>query len=293
MQASWHEKYRNSAWVYIGGLSFELSEGDILAFMSQWGEIEDINLVRDRGTNKSLGFCFLKYEDQRSTILAVDNFNGIKLLGRTLRCDHVDKYKLPKDIRENEEKALEEDPSKAVVIGPGHAYLEKELENEFSIDMGVNPWVKPSRENDRKRSKENKYHRKEHEHSRSSKKESKKKEHKREHKKEHKRERAIEKKGSISDDDVYLSQEFSDSNSLSKPPIVSSLSLSGGIGAFGDNSQSSNWRGRLDPTAASVVNTSLYGGHKRDRQNDSSAAGMPPPKRDTLTVGYGGMGRRR
>lgn len=65
----------------IGGFSFELSEGDIICVMSQWGEVEDINLVRDKETNKSRGFAFIKYEDQRSTILAVDNFNGIKLLG--------------------------------------------------------------------------------------------------------------------------------------------------------------------------------------------------------------------
>lgn len=65
-----------------GGFSFELSEGDIICVMSQWGEVEDINLVRDKETNKSRGFAFIKYEDQRSTILAVDNFNGIKLLGR-------------------------------------------------------------------------------------------------------------------------------------------------------------------------------------------------------------------
>lgn len=82
MGGSWHDKYRDSAWVYIGGLSFDLTEGDIICFMSQWGEVEDINLIRDKSTNKSLGFCFLKYEDQRSTILAVDNFNGIKLLGK-------------------------------------------------------------------------------------------------------------------------------------------------------------------------------------------------------------------
>ena len=33
------------------------------------------------------------YEDQKSTILAVDNLNGAKVLGRTLRVDHVNKYK--------------------------------------------------------------------------------------------------------------------------------------------------------------------------------------------------------
>ena len=54
MPGSWHEKYKDSAWVYLGGLPFELSEGDVLCFMSQWGEIEDINLCRCQATGKSL-----------------------------------------------------------------------------------------------------------------------------------------------------------------------------------------------------------------------------------------------
>ena len=44
-------------------------------------QIEDVHLVRDKGSGKSKGFAFIKYEDQRSTVLAVDNFNGIKVRG--------------------------------------------------------------------------------------------------------------------------------------------------------------------------------------------------------------------
>lgn len=90
--------YKNSAWVFIGGLSFDLSEGDIIAVFSQYGEIVNINLIRDRKTGKSKGFGFLCYQDQRSTILAVDNLNGIKLLNRTIRVDHVEEYKVPKEL---------------------------------------------------------------------------------------------------------------------------------------------------------------------------------------------------
>ncbi|CAG8573174.1 14281_t:CDS:2, partial [Acaulospora colombiana] len=54
-----------------------------------YGEILDIQLVRDKKTGVSKGFAFLKYEDQRSTILAVDNLNNINLLGRTIRVDHA------------------------------------------------------------------------------------------------------------------------------------------------------------------------------------------------------------
>lgn len=32
---SWHQKYKESAWIYIGGLPYDLSEGDIIAVFSQ------------------------------------------------------------------------------------------------------------------------------------------------------------------------------------------------------------------------------------------------------------------
>jgi RNA-binding motif protein, X-linked 2 len=144
-KGSWHEKYKNSAWVYIGGLPYELTEGDIICVMSQWGEVEDINLVREKGTNKSQGFAFVKYEDQRSTILAVDNFNGIQILQRMIRVDHVDQYKLPKEVREREEEKLEANPDADVNIGPGHAYKEQVLVNEYSITSGVDHWGKPAK----------------------------------------------------------------------------------------------------------------------------------------------------
>ncbi|XP_009560605.2 RNA-binding motif protein, X-linked 2 isoform X2 [Cuculus canorus] len=94
---SWHAEYKDSAWVFVGGLHYQLTEGDVICVFSQYGEVVNINLVRDKKTGKSKGFCFLCYEDQRSTILAVDNFNGIKIKGRTIRVDHVANYRPPKD----------------------------------------------------------------------------------------------------------------------------------------------------------------------------------------------------
>lgn len=109
---SWHETYKNSAWVYFGNLPTELSEGDVVCIASQYGEVEDMNLVRDKSSGESKGFCFVKYVDQRSTVLAVDNLNGSEVLERTLRCDHVDKYKLPREVLDREEAALDADPTR-------------------------------------------------------------------------------------------------------------------------------------------------------------------------------------
>ena len=45
---------------------------------------------------KSRGFAFAAYEDQRSTVLAVDNLSGARVAGRTIRVEHVDNYKRKK-----------------------------------------------------------------------------------------------------------------------------------------------------------------------------------------------------
>lgn len=83
-------------YIYVGGLPFELTEGDVVCIFSQYGEVLDVQLARDRQTGKSRGFAWLRYEDQRSTILAVDNFSGAEVLGRKLKVDHVASYRLPK-----------------------------------------------------------------------------------------------------------------------------------------------------------------------------------------------------
>ncbi|KAJ2746450.1 RNA-binding protein Cwf29 [Coemansia sp. BCRC 34301] len=110
--ASWHDEYKDSAYIFAGGLPFDLTEGDVICVFSQYGEIVNINLVRDKDTGKSKGYAFLQYEDQRSTILAVDNLNGAKVLGRVLRVDHVKEYRQPK--RDKGEEPLAERAMNAV-----------------------------------------------------------------------------------------------------------------------------------------------------------------------------------
>lgn len=116
-----------------------MTEGDVITIFSQYGELLDINLPRipegglrrPGGADREephltpqqrqqhqggkpgdrRGFGFLLYEDQRSTVLAVDNLNGSSLLGRTLRVDHVRDYKMP-DAKRREEAGEEIGPSR-------------------------------------------------------------------------------------------------------------------------------------------------------------------------------------
>lgn len=137
MKGSWHDEYSDSAVIFVGGLDPALTEGDVITIFSQYGEIIDINLPKHTAqqlerqqrqsgerpetqrsqsnapsgsqVGKRKGFGFLLFEDQRSTILAVDNLNGSKVLGRTLRVDHVKDYKhLEKDTETGKTREAEQ-----------------------------------------------------------------------------------------------------------------------------------------------------------------------------------------
>ena len=102
--ASWHYKYRDSSYIFISGFPKEVTEGDLVIVFSQYGEIVDCRIVRDKTTGKSKGFGYICYEDQRSTILAVDNLNGIKIGGKLILVDHVEEYRLPKEFEQSDDE---------------------------------------------------------------------------------------------------------------------------------------------------------------------------------------------
>ena len=101
---SWHNRYCHSAYIYVGNIHFDLNEGDLITVFSQFGEIVDCNLIRDKETGDPKGFAFIAFENQKSTNLAVDNMNGAILLKRTLNVDHVNRYRKPKHFKDRENK---------------------------------------------------------------------------------------------------------------------------------------------------------------------------------------------
>jgi RNA-binding motif X-linked protein 2 len=36
VKSSWHDEYKDSAYIFIGGLDYEMTEGDVLSVFSQY-----------------------------------------------------------------------------------------------------------------------------------------------------------------------------------------------------------------------------------------------------------------
>ncbi|KAG6945158.1 hypothetical protein JG688_00016713 [Phytophthora aleatoria] len=246
LSGSWHQKYSESAWVYVGGLPFELSEGDALCVLSQFGEIEDIHLVRDGKTGKSKGFAFIKFEDQRSTILAVDNLNGFKLLDRVLRVDHVLKYKLPKELQEDSDS---EDEGERKQRGlPGHAYEGKELASDFDLHKGVDVFAAPEESHKEKK---------------------KRKREEKKAKKAAKKMKKIEKKQQKIFEQV---QKRRQEQRLKEEREAAQREEEG----VAQQPSATGWRGRLEPSAPQPRrdNDRKRQGEERERREDKSFGGM-------------------
>lgn len=93
--ASWHADYRDSCLISVRGLDHSVTEGDLVIIFSQFGEIKELQIERNPENGRSKGFAWITYENQLSTVLAIDNMNGATLphTARPIRVDHLRKRK--------------------------------------------------------------------------------------------------------------------------------------------------------------------------------------------------------
>jgi RNA recognition motif-containing protein len=69
--------------IYVGNLSYQMTETDLTTLFSQVGQVESVNIITDRDTGRSKGFAFVEMgaEDAEK---AIAQFNGTEVEGRSL-----------------------------------------------------------------------------------------------------------------------------------------------------------------------------------------------------------------
>src|SRR5262245_42588875 len=70
--------------LFVGNLSFNTTEGDVLDLFKQAGNVSSCDLIVDKFTNKSRGFAFVTRGTQEEATAAISQFNGKELDGRAL-----------------------------------------------------------------------------------------------------------------------------------------------------------------------------------------------------------------
>ena len=71
--------------IYVGNISYTLSEEDVRKIFEVMGKVESIELIRDKRTGKSKGYCFIEMPDKKEGMEAINTLDGKEVAGRNLR----------------------------------------------------------------------------------------------------------------------------------------------------------------------------------------------------------------
>ena len=70
--------------IYVGNISFQTSEQDLDAAFSAYGQVDRVQIVKDRESGQSRGFAFVEMSNNADADKAMAALNGAELSGRTL-----------------------------------------------------------------------------------------------------------------------------------------------------------------------------------------------------------------
>ena len=71
--------------IYIGNLSYEVTEEDLRQAFEAFGEVESVKIIKDKYTNRSKGFGFVEMPDNTGAQSAINDLNDTELKGRALK----------------------------------------------------------------------------------------------------------------------------------------------------------------------------------------------------------------
>ena len=70
--------------IYVGNLSYKATSEDLQELFEQVGAVESAVVVEDRETGRSRGFGFVEMPSPDEGEQAIEQFNGVEHMGRTL-----------------------------------------------------------------------------------------------------------------------------------------------------------------------------------------------------------------
>lgn len=75
--------------IFVGNLSFQTTQEDLLATFSQFGNVERVNIITDRDSGQPRGFAFVEMTEKRDAETAISQLNGAELNGRAMNVNEA------------------------------------------------------------------------------------------------------------------------------------------------------------------------------------------------------------
>jgi RNA recognition motif-containing protein len=75
--------------IYVGNLSYEVTEDDLKSMFSEFGEVDTVKLVLDRFSGRSKGFGFVEMPSNSEADKAIKALNGNMFKGRNIKINQA------------------------------------------------------------------------------------------------------------------------------------------------------------------------------------------------------------
>ncbi len=75
--------------IYVGNMSYEVSEEDLRLAFEEYGQVESVNIIKDKYSGESKGFGFVEMPSKAEGQSAIDGLNGKEFKGRTLNVNEA------------------------------------------------------------------------------------------------------------------------------------------------------------------------------------------------------------
>ena len=75
--------------LYVGNLSYDTTEDSLRTLFAEYGEIESVNVITDRGTGRPKGFAFVEMATDQAAQAAISALNGKSVDDREIKVDRA------------------------------------------------------------------------------------------------------------------------------------------------------------------------------------------------------------
>ncbi len=85
--------------IFIGNLSFDAEEEDLIGVFSSYGEVKNCKIPVDRETGRKRGFAFVDMVSQADEQKAIDDLQDVEWMGRNIRVNKAEPRKNSRNSR--------------------------------------------------------------------------------------------------------------------------------------------------------------------------------------------------
>lgn len=75
--------------IYIGNLHYEITEEQLKQIFEEYGQIDEVKIIKDRETGRSKGFGFVTIADDEQGERALEEMDGAEINGRSVKVNRA------------------------------------------------------------------------------------------------------------------------------------------------------------------------------------------------------------